>query len=75
MSTGLSIPFKPSPSGGIALSSGDEQDWNVISLALTSDENENSFQQGEGLGQAHIFDINDPEGRASILSRLRRVWL
>ncbi len=53
---------------------GNEQDTNVLMLALASDDNDNSFQQGNGLGVSMIFDINDPQARADILAQLRRVF-
>ncbi len=56
------------------IASGSEQDTNVLMLALASDDNENGFQQGEGLGIEMIFDINDPAARADILAKLRRVF-
>lgn len=58
----------------MSIASGSDQDTNVLMLALASDENENGFQQGEGLGIEMIFDINDPAARADVLARLRRVF-
>ena len=56
------------------IASGSEQDTNVLMLALASDDTENGFQQGQGLGIEMIFDINDPAARADILASLRRVF-
>lgn len=58
----------------MARASGNEQDTNILMLALASDDNENSFQQGNGLGISMIFDISDPQARADILAQLRRVF-
>lgn len=58
----------------MAKASGNEQDINILMMALASDDNENSFQQNNGLGIAMIFDIDDPAARADILSNLRRVF-
>ena len=74
MATGLSIPIRVSTSGGFRLASGDEQDSAMIAMALLSDENENAFAQGIGLGNAMVFDISDPLSRATILASLRRVF-
>ncbi len=74
MPTGLSLPIRANPSGGLAKVSGDEQDQKVIALALLSDDNENSFQQNNGLGISMVFDIQDPNARAEILMNLRRVF-
>jgi len=43
-------------------------------IALGSGENENAFQQDVTLGLSMIFDIADVEGRAVILSKLRRIF-
>lgn len=74
MATGLAVPPRANATGGVALSSGNEQDNNVISIALGSDETENSFQQDTGLGEDIIFDINDPLAQAVILGRLRKIF-
>lgn len=74
MASGISIPLRPGASGGMARASGNEQDTNILMLALASDDNENSFQQGNGLGISMIFDISDPQARADILAQLRRVF-
>lgn len=58
----------------MATAAGNEQDNNILMLALASDDNENSFQQGNGLGQSMVFDIDDPSARADILSHIRRVF-
>lgn len=58
----------------MSIASGNEQDTNVLMMALASDDNANGFQQGEGLGIEMIFNINDPEARADILASLRRVF-
>jgi hypothetical protein len=74
MASGIGIPIKANPGGGMRQASGNEQDTNVLMLALASDDNENGFQQGGGLGSAMIFDISDPQARADILASLRRVF-
>ena len=74
MATGLGFPIRVSPSGGLKLASGSEQDNIIIAASLISDDNDNAFAQGEGLGNAMVFDISDPLARADILARLRRVF-
>jgi len=74
MASGISIPIRPSASGGMAIASGNEQDTNVLMLALASDDNDNGFQQNGGLGISMVFDIADPQARADILAQLRRVF-
>lgn len=74
MASGINIPMRAGASGGMSRAEGNEQDQNVLFLALASDDNENSFQQGNGLGISMIFDINDPQARADILAQLRRVF-
>lgn len=74
MASGIGVPIKVSPGGGMRQASGNEQDTNMLMLALASDDNENSFQQDGGLGSAMIFDISDPQARADILASLRRVF-
>lgn len=70
MPTGLGVPVGVDASGGARLVSGDENDNKIIQLALSSDSNENAFQQNIGLGQDMIFDLNDAGVRARILRRV-----
>jgi hypothetical protein len=74
MPSGISLPVRANLGGGLSIASGNEQDRNVISLALASNDNENAFQQSIGLGQDMIFEINDPAARADKLAKLRRVF-
>lgn len=74
MATGISFPVRANNKGGLRLSSGDEQDWNIIALALLSDHNENAFAQNLGLGTPGVFDVADPGMRALVLGRLRDVF-
>lgn len=74
MATGLAIPPQANPNGGMALSSGDDQDNNIISIALAADENENFFQQNTGMNDDIVFDINDPLSQAFILQRIRTIF-
>ncbi len=74
MASGINIPVRANGTGGMFRASGNEQDTNVLMLALASDDNENSFQQDGGLGISMIFDIADPQARADILAALRRVF-
>ena len=74
MATGFSVPPRANPNGGIALSSGSEQDNNIIGLALSTDETEHGFQQDTGIGDDMIFDMNDPLAQANILGRIRKVF-
>jgi hypothetical protein len=54
--------------------SSDANDQKIISLALSSDENENPFQQSIGLGDFMVFGPNDPGARGPILRRLTEVF-
>lgn len=74
MPTGLALPVRANGSGGFLLSSGNDQDTNVIKLALGDCSSENAFQQNIGLGSAMIFDINDPGSRATVIARLRSLF-
>lgn len=70
MPTGLRIPVGVDPGGGAALVSGDANDAKTIRAALGSDDNENAFQQGIGLGDGMIFDIADGKTRNVIERRV-----
>lgn len=70
MATGLAIPLIANTTGGMQLVSGDENDSKVIRATLGSDENENAFQQGIGMGDGMIFDFADPTTRNRIETRL-----
>ena len=70
MSTGMRIPVGANPSGGAALVSADENDLKTIRSALGSDDNENAFQQGIGLGDGMIFELADPTTRNIIERRV-----
>lgn len=74
MATGLAIPPRANKLGGVALSSGEDQDKAIIGLALASNENENYFLEDSGIGDDMIFDISDPLAQADILGRLRKVF-
>jgi hypothetical protein len=74
MATGLAIPPRANATGGVALSSGNDQDNSIIAIALGSDDTEHAFQQDTGLGDDIIFDINDPLAQAVILGRLRKIF-
>jgi hypothetical protein len=74
MATGFSIPPRANTTGGLSLSSGDDQDNAIIGMALGEDETEHSFQQNTGIGDDMIFDTNDPLAQAAILGRLRKVF-
>jgi hypothetical protein len=58
------------PGGGAALVTGDENDMKTIRVALGSDDNENAFQQGIGLGDGMVFEIADPTTRNLIERRV-----
>jgi len=54
--------------------SSDENDRKIIRLALANDDNENPFQQGQGLGDFMVFGINDPGGRGPIMRKISEVF-
>jgi inorganic pyrophosphatase len=74
MPTGLRIPIGATPSGGLALTDGEENDRKIIIAALGSDENENAFQQGIGLGADMIFDFSDVTVRARIIRKVVEIF-
>lgn len=71
---GLKIPVGVNAHGGAALVSGDVNDMKIISISLGSSENENAFQQDITLGEAMVFDLNDPTIRAKILRKLYMIF-
>jgi len=71
---GLKVPVGVNPSGGAALVDGDINDAKIIKLALSSDDNENAFQQDIGLGTGMIFDISDSVLRSQIQRRVIRLF-
>lgn len=74
MPTGLKLPVGVNSSGGVALVDGDDNDNKIIKLALGSDDNENAFQQGIGLGDSMVFDTSDQAVRGRIMGRLRQIF-
>jgi len=72
--TGLKLPVGVNSSGGAALEDGDSQDGKIIMMALGSDDNENAFQQGIGLGDSMVFDTSDPSVRGRISGRIRQLF-
>lgn len=74
MPKGLAIPIGVNSKGGASLVDGDANDTKIIKLALGSDDNQNAFQQGIGVGLDMIFDINDPTTRPAIQGRINRVF-
>ena len=74
MATGLNIPIAVGAHGGLQIASGDQQDNNIIALALGSQDNENAFQQEDSAAEASVFEINDELGRAAAIGRVRRAF-
>jgi hypothetical protein len=74
MARGLYMPVGVNPSGGAALIDGDDNDAKIIKMALSSDNNENAFQQDIGLGESMVFDLNDQALRAKIRRRLLKIF-
>lgn len=74
MAKGLRIPMGVNPSGGAALVEGDANDMKTLKAALGSDDNENAFQQGFGMGDGMIFDIADAGTRNRITRRLVEIF-
>lgn len=70
MPTGIKLPFKVNSSGGISLSSDEEQNAQIIKLKLGDGDNENAFQQNITLGIDMIFAIGDPVIQGKITGRL-----
>ncbi len=74
MSQGLQLPVGVNHSGGSAQVKGDEQASKVILLALSDNDNDNAFQQNEGLGAAFIFQLSDAGMRAYVYNRLKEIF-
>lgn len=55
-------------------STGDVAAFERISTALSDDENDNAFRQGNALGQDMVFSASDPQCRARIRANLSRVF-
>ncbi len=68
------MPVGVNSSGGAALDGGDSNDNKIIMISLGSDDNENAFQQGIGLGQEMSFENSDPAVRGLIIGRLRQIF-
>jgi uncharacterized protein YpmB len=71
---GIKIPVGVSNKGGAATISADENDAQIISVALGSTDNENAFQQEISLGESMVFDLNDQSIRAKITRRLVKLF-
>lgn len=71
---GLKMPVGVNPSGGAALMEGDINDAKIIKMALSSDDNENAFQQDIGLGVDMIFGISDTVLQSQITRRVIRLF-
>ena len=74
MATGLKLPISVNTSGGMALSTDVENDNKIIKTGLSDDDNENAFQQGIGLGDKMIFEVNRPELRVTIANDVRLIF-
>ncbi len=74
MPRGFALPLRPSPTGGVAITEGDEQADKIIRLSLSDNESDNAFQQNLGLGSRMIFDPLSPSFRAQVLSRLFEIF-
>jgi len=71
---GLSIPVGVNTSGSASTVKGDAQDQKIISIALSSDENHNAFQQDIGLGDIAVFKMADLRTQAEVLRRVRTIF-
>lgn len=71
---GIKIPVGVGSNGGAATIEADQNDKQVISVAIGSGDNENAFQQDISLDEGMIFDLNDPTVRAKITRRLYRLF-
>lgn len=74
MAKGLALPVGVNSRGGSRTTEGDDQAKKVIAVALDEDDNDNPFQQNDGLGSSMIFSINDPSVRAKIMNRLVKAF-
>lgn len=72
---GLRIPLGVTKQGRGAVVTGDVQDQKIIDTSLGSNDNQNAFQQDQGLGDDMIFDVNDAAVRGVIAIRLRDVFV
>ncbi len=74
MSRGLALPVGATNTGSSKQTEGDEQASKVILLALSDNDNDNAFQQDEGLGAAHVFQLSDAGTRAYVNNRLKEIF-
>ena len=65
---GIKIPVGASKSGGAATITGDENDKQIISVALGSTDNENAFQQEISLGESNSNYIGFNTGNTDLNS-------
>lgn len=74
MPKGLAVPVGVGQNGGAELVEGDANDAKIIKLALGSDDNENAFQQGIGLGDGMVFDVADQTVRPKVVRRVIEIF-
>lgn len=71
---GLRLPVGVTKQGRAATLRDDDQDFKIIGIALSGNDNLNAFQQDPGLGGDMVFDASDPIVRGRIMVRLRTVF-
>lgn len=70
---GLSIPLRATAAGRSAISVGDDHASKIIEVALSDCENNNAFQQDDGLGNV-AFEISDDVFKGRIRVRLTKLF-
>lgn len=74
MPVGMRLPVQADSTGGTSMVEGEEDNRQVIKIALSDCDNDHAFQQDLGLGTSMIFDINDPGLRARVLKRVTEIF-
>lgn len=71
---GVAMPFAADLRGGLARTAGEENDFKIISLALTAGENNNPWEQRDDDIEQAMFDKDGPAGRALIQRRVESAF-
>lgn len=74
MPKGLSLPVGVNKTGSAAMVDGEDNNYKIISIALSDCDNDHAFQQDIGLGADMIFSVNDPISTGKILSRIDAIF-
>lgn len=59
MAKGLKLPIGVNPLGGAAMVEGNDQNQKIIFTAMSDCDNENAFEQDQGISAEVVFSLND----------------